>query len=49
MNLERLRYTIPLRLKSIFRAAQVERDMHEELRMHLEYKIEEGIAGGLSP
>ena len=42
-------YTLPLRLKSIFRSAQVEREMDDELRFHFEHKIEEGIADGLSP
>ena len=49
MDLERLFATLPLRLKSIFRSAAVEREMHDELRFHLENKIEEGIANGLSP
>src|SRR5689334_21659254 len=49
MNIRRLLYTVPLRLKSIFRPGQVERELHEELRFHLEHKIAEGIANGLSP
>ena len=49
MNLERLLHTLPLRLKSIFRGSVVEREMDEELRFHLEHRIEEGIAAGLSP
>ncbi len=49
MNIQRLRYTIPLRLKSIFSPAQVERELDAELRFHLEYKIEEGLAKGLTP
>ena len=49
LNLQRRFYTLPLRLKSIFRSAQVERELDEELRFHLEHKIEEGIASGLSP
>src|SRR5262249_51475727 len=49
MSIQRLLYTIPLRLRSIFRGAQVEREMQEELRLHLEYKIDEGIASGLTP
>lgn len=40
---------IRLRLRSILRWRQVEQEMDEELRFHLEHKIEEGIAQGLSP
>src|SRR5437879_11682917 len=42
-------YTIPLRLLSLFRRRRVERELDEELQFHLEHKIEEGIANGLSP
>ena len=42
-------YTIPLRLRSLFRRRQVEQELNEELQFHLERKIEEGIAKGLSP
>src|SRR6266404_2194323 len=42
-------YTIPLRLRSLFRRRHVERELNEELQFHLEHKIEEGIANGLSP
>jgi predicted permease len=42
-------YTIPLRLRSLFRRRHVERELNEELQFHLEQKIEEGIANGLSP
>ena len=47
--LERWWYTAPLRLKSILLGRQVERELDEELQFHLERKIEEGIANGLSP
>src|SRR2546428_4318542 len=40
---------IPLRLRSLFRRRQVEQELNEELQFHLEQKIEEGIANGLSP
>src|SRR5260370_26617669 len=49
MKIQRLLYTVPLWFKSIFRSSEVEREMNEELRFHLEYKIEEGVANGLSP
>ena len=42
-------YTIPLRLRSVFLSRRVERELDEELQFHLERKIEEGIAKGLSP
>ena len=42
-------YTIPLRLRSLFRRRHVELELNEELQFHLEHKIEEGIAKGLSP
>ncbi len=42
-------YTIPLRLRSLFRRRRVEQELNEELQFHLERKIEEGIAKGLSP
>jgi len=42
-------YTIPLRLRSLFRSRRVEQELNEELQFHLEHKIEEGIANGLSP
>ena len=38
-----------MRLKSIFRRRRVERELDEELQFHLEQKIEEGVADGLSP
>jgi macrolide transport system ATP-binding/permease protein len=41
-------YTIPLRLRSLFRRRHVEQELNEELQFHLERKIEEGIAKGLS-
>src|ERR1700687_741199 len=49
MRPERWWFTAPLRLKSLLRRRRVERELEEELRFHLEQKIEEGIAGGLSP
>jgi macrolide transport system ATP-binding/permease protein len=42
-------YTIPLRLRSLFRRRHVEQELNEELQFHLEQKIEEGIANGLPP
>src|SRR6185503_18600139 len=42
-------YTLPLRLKSIFRRGQMDRELNDEMRFHLDQLIEEGIAQGLSP
>jgi macrolide transport system ATP-binding/permease protein len=42
-------YTLPLRLRSLFRRGRVELEMNEEIQFHLEQKIEEGVAKGLSP
>jgi macrolide transport system ATP-binding/permease protein len=49
MRLEHWWFTVPLRLRSILRGRRVERELDEELHFHLEHKIEEGIANGLSP
>ena len=49
MKIERWWFTAPLRLKSIFRRRRAELELDEELQFHLENRIEEGIAEGLSP
>jgi predicted permease len=49
MRPERWWFTAPLRLKSILRRRRVESELNEELQFHLEHKIEEGLAEGLSP
>jgi predicted permease len=41
-------YTVPLRLRSLFRRRQVERELDEELRYHLDRQIEENIAKGMT-
>lgn len=48
MSFERWLYTIPLRLRSLFRRDRVESELDEELRFHVERLIEEHIARGLS-
>src|SRR5215831_18868435 len=45
----RLLYTVPLRLRSLFRARSVETDLDEELQYHLGKKTEELISGGMAP
>src|SRR5688572_18395403 len=42
-------YTVPLRLRSILRRSQVERELEEELRFHLEARIQHEIAAGRTP
>jgi predicted permease len=42
-------FTLPLRLKSIFFRGRVDQELDEEMQFHLEHKIDEGIAAGLSP
>ena len=49
MQIQRFLYTIPLRLRSLFRRAQVERELDEELKYHLERQIEENLARGIPP
>ena len=49
MRIEHWWFTTRLRLRSILRRTVVEQELNEELRFHLENKIEEGIANGLSP
>src|SRR5262245_40092430 len=47
MRIRRWFYTVPLRLRSLFRRSQVERELDEELRYHIERQIEENIAKGM--
>jgi predicted permease len=48
MSPKRWLYTVPLRLRSIFRRRRVEQDLDDELQYHLEMRIEENIAKGMS-
>jgi predicted permease len=41
-------YALPLRLRSLFRREQVERDLNDELQYHLEHKAAEFAAGGMT-
>src|SRR2546421_1689255 len=41
-------YTIPLRLRSLFRWAQADQELDDELREHLERKTEEYVAQGMT-
>jgi hypothetical protein len=48
MRLEQLLYTIPLRVRSLFRRQRVEQEPVEELPYHFQRKIEKNLARGLS-
>ena len=47
--LQRWFYTVPLRLRSILRRGQVERELNEELQFHLDQRTKHEIASGRTP
>src|SRR5438552_18449245 len=47
MRPEHWLFTIPLRLRSLFRRAQADQELDDELRDHFERKTEEYIAQGM--
>ena len=49
MRPEHWLYTIPLRLQSLFRWAQADQELDEELRDHLERATEKYVAKGMAP
>ena len=49
MRPERWLHTIPLRLRSLFRRRQVDQELEDELRDHVERKTEEYVGKGLAP
>src|SRR5258708_34207203 len=49
MRSEHVWYTPPQLIRSLFRRSRVERELHDELQLHLDHLIEEGVASGLSP
>ena len=49
MRPEHWLFTIPLRLRSLFRGAQVDQELHDELRDHLDRKTDEYVAKGIAP
>ena len=49
MRLQHWPYTLPLRLRSLFRREQVEQDLDDELQYHLERKVEQYLEQGLTP
>src|SRR5437667_7232050 len=48
MRPERWLYTIPLRMRSLFRRAQTDQELDDELHDHLERKTEEYVAQGMT-
>jgi putative ABC transport system permease protein len=48
MRLEHWIYTVPLRLRSLFRWRQVEEELRDELQYHVEQKTEQYAAQGMS-
>src|SRR5215510_11409189 len=48
MRFEHWFYTVPLRLRSLFRRKQVEQELDEEIRYHIERQRQEFIAKGLA-
>ncbi|MBZ5536284.1 MAG: ABC transporter permease [Acidobacteriia bacterium] len=48
MRLEHWWYTVPLRLRSLFRRRQVEQELDDELHYHIELKTEEYLSRGMS-
>ena len=48
MRLEHWFYTIPLRLRSLFERKRVEQELDEELHYHLQRKMEENLAAGMT-
>ena len=48
MDIEQWLYSLPLRLRSLFRPHQVDEEAREEIREHLEQQIRENIARGMS-
>ncbi len=49
MRLEHWFYTVPLRLRSLLRRSQVEKELEEELQLHFAQRIEQAIAAGKTP
>jgi putative ABC transport system permease protein len=49
MSWDRWAHILPLRLRSLFRRREVERELDEELRDHVERQIEQFVAAGMSP
>ena len=49
MRIERWWYTLPLRIRSLFRRSAVERELDDEIGGHIERQTAENIANGMTP
>lgn len=49
MDIEQWLYSWPTRLRSFFHPNEVDQDMKEELRQHLEEQTRENIRQGMAP
>jgi hypothetical protein len=49
MRAEKWIYTLPVRLRSLFRRREVDQELDEEFRYHLERKTAENIVEGMTP
>ena len=49
MRLEQWIYTIPLRLRALFRRNRLDSELDEEIRDHLDRQIEFNLARGINP
>src|SRR6267154_2126836 len=49
MRVDRWLYTIPLRLRSLFRRKRVEQELDDEFRFHLERQMEAAVLQGVPP
>lgn len=49
MRIEQWPYIVRMRLRTLFGRTQVEQELDDELRYHVERQIEENIASGMSP
>jgi predicted permease len=49
MRIDRWVYTLPLRIRSLFRRGEVEKELAEEIRDHIERQTEANLAAGMAP
>ena len=49
MQFERWFHALPLRVRLLFRRAQMDQDLQDEIQGHLEQQINENMAAGMSP
>src|SRR5215469_873802 len=49
MRLNHWLYTLPLRLRSLFRRREVDRELDDEMQYHVERLTQENMARGASP